>query len=148
VAELTGDSVDLRRADESVWFWLQRGWLDDPAEVDGENDIIDQAEGEVPRPRKRRRRKLELRGQIQAATDADFLDLILELEPFLFNLAADPWPLVVGDEYRGLAAGQTATINVRSVSVAPSDSQLTFRRGYSVALVSVDSPPEWVIAGP
>ena len=148
MAELTGDGHDLRRPDRSVWFWIQRGWFDDPAEVDGENDIIAEAEGEVVRGRKRRRRKLELRGQIEAATDADFLALILELEPFLFNLAADPWPLVAADQYRGLASGQTATINVRSVNVAPSDSQLTFRRGYSVGLLSVDSAPEWVLAGP
>jgi hypothetical protein len=148
MAELSGAAIDLRRANDTVWWWIHRGWLDDPASVEGTDDTIGQAEGRVPRGRKRRFRKIELRGQIRAATDADYLALLLELRPIFFDLSQDPWPLVVGDQYRGLAAGQTATINVRTVSVAPAETLLTFRRAYSVELHSVDSPPEWVIATP
>jgi hypothetical protein len=148
MAELTGNAVNLRRADESVWFWIQRGWRDDPADVDGDDDVIAQAEGEVPRGRMRRRRKIELRGKVQGATDADFLVLILELEPFLLTKAADPWPLVIGDQYKGIGAGQTDSINVRTFNVTPAADQLTWRRLYTVELLSVDSPPEWVLAGP
>ena len=154
MAELTADSVDLRRADGSVWWWIQRGWLDDPAMVDGDDDTIAQAEGRVPRGRKRRVKRLELRGQVKGLgatpTDADaaFLARIGELDGALFNLAADPWPLVVADQYRGLAAGQTATINVRTINILPDAGLLSHQRIYTAVLESVDSPPEWVLAGP
>jgi hypothetical protein len=146
MSELTGDAINLRRADRSVYFWIARGWRDDPALVDGTDDTIGQAEGRVVTGRKRRVRRVDLRGQVKGATDAAFLALVIELEPIFFNMAVDPWPIVIGDGYRGLAPGQTATINVRTVNVMPGDSTLSHIRFYTVTLESVDSPPEWTIA--
>lgn len=148
MAELTGGGLNLRRADASVHFWIARGWLDEPAEVRGKDDIIPGAEGQVARGRKRTLRKIELRGQIAAVdgTDASFLALLDELRPIFFDASADPWPLVAADGYRGLGVGETATINVRTVNVTPSANPLTWRGIYAIELESVDSPPEWVRA--
>lgn len=152
MAELTANSVNLRRADGSMWWWIERGWRDDPAIAEGSDDIIAQAEGRVPRGRKRRFRRVDLRGQLKGlgatptAVDAAFLALVEEIDDSLLSTVADPWPLVLGDQYRGLAAGQTATLNVRTINVLPSPGPLSYRRIYTVTVESVDSPPEWVIA--
>lgn len=148
MAELTGDGLNLRRADASVHFWIARGWLDEPAEVRGKDDIIPGAEGRVVRGRKRDRRVIELRGSIVGVdgTEAAFLALLDELRPIFFDASADPWPLVAADGYRGLGAGETATINVRVVNVTPGPNVLTWRGIYAIELESVDSPPEWARA--
>lgn len=146
MAELAANGHDLRRADRSVYWWIVRGWLDDSAEVRGEDDIIPSAEGRLTRPRLGDSRRLEIRGQIAGATDAEFLTLVQELAPMLFDRSADPWPLVAADGYRGLASGKTATINVRTVNITPDPGLLSYRRIYAVELESVDSPPEWVLS--
>ena len=146
MSELSADGVDIRRADGSIYFWIHRGFLDDVASVRGEDDIIPSAAGMAPRPRIKHRRIPELRGQIKGADDAAYLALVAEVQDTLFNLAADPWPLVVADGYRGLGPGVTATLMVRTISVTPAADLLTYRRGFAFVLESVDSPPEWVIA--
>lgn len=152
MAELTGGGLDLRRSDGSVWLWIARGWLDDPADVRGVDTVIPGKEGRTARDRKRDFRTIELRGQIvgqgatEAAADADYLALVQALNPLFFDLTVAPWALVAGDLYRGLGVGQTATINVRPVNVVPAANQLTWRRAFTFELVSIDSPPEWVIA--
>ena len=138
---LTANGVELRRTDNSVWFWIQRGWLDDPASVRGEDDIVAGASGRLVRARTKDRRVVELRGQFNGTDDAAYLALIAEVEDTLFDLSADPWPLVVHAGYR-IAAG-TKTLNVRTISVTPAADLLTYRRGFAFQLESVDSPPEW-----
>lgn len=152
MAELTGGGINLRRSDNSVFFWIARGWLDEPAEVRGEDTTVPGLEGQIVRDRKRHKRTIELRGQIRGTgaseqmAAAAHLALAVELEPIFFDLTAAPWALVAGDGYRGLAAGQTATINVRTVNVTPDARGLAYAKTYVIVLESIDSPPEWVIA--
>jgi hypothetical protein len=145
VAELAADGIDLRRADGSVHFWIARGWLDDMAVVRGKDTIVSSRPGRTARNRVKDFRRIMLSGRVQAATPAAFLALILELDD-VWTAARAPWNLVAGDEYRGLAAGQTATIAVRTVNLIPAPALTEFGRNYSWELESVANPPEWTIA--
>ncbi len=145
MAELTHRTVDIRRANGSVYFWLARGWIDDIASVRGVDDIIPQASGRDVQPRRKDVLRLELQGQIKAATEADFLALVLEMSA-VWDPTLDPGPLVAADGYRGLAIGETATRNARTINVVPGSRQIGTHRLYTWELECVDSPPEWVIA--
>ena len=145
MAELTFRGVDLRRADKSVWFWIERGWFDDIPTVRGVDTTVPGRAGRTRRNRKADTRPLLLNGRLKAATAADFLALVQEMAA-IWDPTLNPGSLVAGDQYRGLASGQTATISARTVNIAPDPAQTPFHRKYSWQLESIANPPAWVLA--
>lgn len=147
MAELAFKANDLRRADASFKFWLVHGWVDELAETEGEDRPVSLRHGLRNMPRWKRFRKVELRGLVEAATWGDMLALQQELLTIF-----DPTvrgSLVVADQYKGLAAGQTATLtSVLPLSCTGAEAQTEFNRLYTVTLRSTAVPPEWVFAGP
>lgn len=147
MAKLAFKAVDLRRTDGSVHFWIVHGWVDELATVDGEDREVALRHGLDPNPRLKRIRKVELRGHLEAATWPDMLALQQEMLTTFDPTARGS--LVVGDEYKGLAAGQTATLaDVWPLALTPASSQTEFSRDYTLTMVSIAVPPEWEFAGP
>lgn len=143
----TPTTSDLRRADDSMHFWLVHGWVDEPATVRGEDGTIALAHGVKPNPRWKKVRKVTLRGRLKAASLSAMLALQQELLT-IFDLT-ERGSLIVGDEYKGLATGQTATLaGVLPISCNADDSQTEYHRLYTVTLESGANPPEWEFAGP
>lgn len=143
VIGLTFESVDLQRADFSVFLEVKRG-LNELPEVRGKDTTVPGLTGRYFRNRVADRRELELVGYVsgysaspgESAERRDFRHRVEELRA-LFDPTADPGTLAAL-----LEDGDTATIAARPTSVvwkqvAPSLASV------SVQLESVD--PEWVI---
>lgn len=150
MAEFTANGIDLRRADGSVWSWIRRGWVDEPAEHRGTDQAPPGRPGRF-RPaglttRIADRRVVQVQTVVKATTAAGFLALVQSLKANVWNPALDPYAVVLGDGYRGLGAGQTATLTAQFVNVIPVAQQTEFWREYSWELESIANPPEWVIA--
>lgn len=151
MAELAANATDIRLADGSRYFYIVRGWLDDIPAVRGEDDDAPGRPGRIQGNRVAQLRRIILQGQLkgsgatEAAAQASFLALVQGMAT-LWDPTADPWNLVAGDLYRGLAAGQTATIAVRTVNLVPSHEFNGFRRTYSWELECIANPPAWVLA--
>lgn len=144
MAELSYRATDVRRADGSFYLWIARGWVDEPADVRGADGVVALKAGRRVNPRYKDRRVVELRGQLKAATAAAMFTLANELRT-LFDPTITG-ALVAGDLYRGLGAGQTATLQARTINVVPGDRTTGFHRLYTIELECVASPPEWVVA--
>lgn len=145
---LTWKGTNLRRSDKSVWAWIVRGWLDEPAIVVGEDDRGTAAEGRERGGRTKDRRPVILQVQLKAATAEAMLALQVELAA-LWDSDDVGGNLVALNGYRGLATGQTATLaSTQVVNVIPSASLTETQRQYSVELESIASPPDWQLAGP
>lgn len=144
MADLTFKGSNLRRTDGSVWFHLVHGWLDEIAEVEGEDRTVALRHGLDGNPRWKRRRKVEMRGLVKAATWNAMMTLQNEVRGIF-----DPTvrgSLVVADQYKGLAAAQTATLtNCLPLSLTGAEAQTEFNRIYTVTFESIAIPPEWVI---
>lgn len=145
MAELTWRAVDLRRTDGSVWTWIERGWLDEPADHRGEDTPLPGKPGRARGNRVADRRVIVMRTHLKAATRAAMLALQQEMAA-LWNPSLDPGALVLADGYRGLGAGQTATLQAAFVNVTPAAAFTEYHREYSVQAECIADPPNWVIA--
>lgn len=146
MAELMFDSVDLRRADGSVMFYISTGWVDSPADVRGVDTIVPGLSGRTRRPRRTDIRTVIMNGLVVADTPEALLELQLELVE-VWAPGEGVADLVVGDQYLGLAPGETATLVCSTTNLAVGDAETAFMRRYSWQLESVDNPPEWVFSG-
>jgi 1-aminocyclopropane-1-carboxylate deaminase/D-cysteine desulfhydrase-like pyridoxal-dependent ACC family enzyme len=148
VAELTVLGSDWRRADHSVWAFIVSGWIGEPATVRAKDSVIERTAGRRYRQRVKDIRVVPLTLTLKAATQAGILALQLEIADVLDGTAA-LGAVVVADGYRGLAAGQTATLSSCYVENAIiKERVIETRVVYSVQIVSIANPPEWVLAGP
>lgn len=146
MTELEFDSVDLRRADRSMRFYIANGWLDEPPDVRGVDTTVPGRSGRTRRNRVRDVRTVVLNGLLEAQTWEGLLSMELELAS-VWDPTADPAYLVVTGPYLGLEDGETATLLCVTVNVAPGEVTSPFMRKYSWQLESIDSPPDWVIEG-
>lgn len=140
-------TVNIRRADRSIFLQLYLGFDDEPS-VRGEDDIVLYAAGRRLRSRWKDVRVIELRGWVQgvgatlAAKRAAYRERIDELHA-IFDPTLAPGPLVVTAPYMGLASG-TASIDARYLNASWDDPLLGWFRRVSVELECISSPPDWV----
>ena len=138
---LTGDGIDLQRADRSVHLRIVEGGYWDPPEARGTDIVIPGARGLRRRNRVASRQVIVLAGWVRGigATMADqraaFVALKEALEP-LWDPERDPWALV--DTRPG---GTTKTAQVRFVSAQWEPDVLSFfQRATSIELEAVTYP--------
>lgn len=151
MAELAADSVDIRTSDATIYFYIVRGWIDDIPAVRGADSILSGQAGRFARNRVADYRRVLLAGQVkgtgatEALARASYLAKLESLQG-VWSPTASSWDLVVDDEYKGLASGQTATITVRTINVIPAADSNGFRRAYSWELECITDPPAWVFS--
>jgi hypothetical protein len=145
VIGLTFRSVDIQRADFSVFLEVKRG-LNEIPEVRGQDTVVPGLAGRYFRNRVADRRTIELRGFVsgydatpsEAADRRDFRHRVEELRD-LFDPTLDPGTLAAALEDGGTATIEARATNVVWNQVAPSLHEV------SVEMESVD--PEWVVMG-
>lgn len=137
-----------RPEDATIWLDLQSGYSE-PAEAEGEDDVIPGAEGKDPGVWERRSRRLLAVGYTQgfggtrqeatenwrAATDS--LMAVLQLHD-------DPGLVELHGPYLGIPSGTTRFLEARAIRVLPGPIlNRMSHQGWSVELECMDSPPEW-----
>jgi hypothetical protein len=147
MALLTFRSVEHRTTDGKIHFWIERGFHE-PAEVRGKDVVIPGAGGRYARGRAKDVRTIELLGKVtgagatEAIAQADYLALMDSLLA-VWDRSLAPGDLRIYAPLMGLASGY-AHLNARVTNVVPGSMIGGFQRLYSVELLCIDSPPEWV----
>lgn len=143
---LTYRGVELRRSDDSIFFWISRGF-DDEAEVRGEDTVYPRRSGLVEGSRVKSRRIIELSGWVlgsgadETAARAAYRAAIDELHA-IFDPTLSPGALVVYAPVMGLASG-SKSINARYLGAVWNEWIAGLKRSVVVQLECIASPPEW-----
>ena len=144
MAELVFRSVNIRRTNRSIYFWIADGWIDAIPAVRGVDTVVPGRHGRTERNRMKDYRRVVLNGSIKAATTAAFYALLQEMDDIIDPSLA-PADLVVADGYKGLGGGVTATLVARTLNFIGEEQETELHRLYTWELECTENPPEWTI---
>jgi hypothetical protein len=137
LTELTYRGTSLMRSNLTVLLRIVRG-IGEVMEVRGQDTIVANATGRVPRDRKKDRLVIELKGYVmgtgadEAAQRASLVDLRAELRT-LFDPTLAPGALVAT-----LEDGTTQSIDARAINILYGDDDTPTLREVSVELEAVE----------
>ena len=142
---LTFRGTSLQTA--NIWLDVVRGY-NEPADVDGKDDVIPQASGMEQGLWTRRSRRITFEGWVEGTGATELLRqqswrTATDALKSLMDHTLAPGAVVLGAPDHGITG--TKTINAKCLNAMPGPIQntWTFQR-WSFELVSIGSPPEWV----
>ena len=151
MAGLLLDGLELQDLDAGYWFDVVDGGPDDVPEVIGEDDEVMGAPGLEAGNWIKRSRPVRLFGVVfgDGATDAAARESYrTRMDALVAKMqVSDLHDLVAHPPNFGLAAATAATLsNVRPQRIVGAPARQDASREMTLELVSIDSPPEWVVA--
>lgn len=151
MAGLVLDGLELQDEANGYWFDIISGGIDDIAEYVGEDDEVMGATGLDPGEWIRGTRPLRIHGLVfgdGATLELTQISYRSRMDALLALMqTADLHPLIVHPPNFGLTGGTTATLsNLRPLRITGEPALLEVKREVTLELVSINSPPEWVVA--
>lgn len=144
--------LDLQNADrpEDATIWLDLHNPFEPAEVRGDDLVIPQKPGQAVMTRVKHRRVIELRGFVRGVGDDEASRTVAFREASealmaVIDFTLAPGTLTAFAPYLGLPTGSESSIDARAADAVPGEIVQQSYQKWSIRLVSVSNPPEWVL---